>query len=134
MRQQALLEAIAAVIEGEGISPVYLRRLSSVDGREGIVVRPGPARVRAEYINGAMDVELPVRIICKRRGGAAAMADAEDVAQALTYVPLTVDGVSVEVVCGDERTRELELSDADWHVWEADATAIYRTEAKEVLK
>lgn len=133
MRIPDLLKAIRAELIRNGIEPVYLRRLSALDGREGIVVKPGTLRVLAAYINGSSDVELPVRIIVKRRSAARAMADAEDAADAADALNLlTLDaGEPVTIQCDSDRAKELELSDADWSIWEADASATYHIEPKE---
>lgn len=130
---QGVIEAMGAVLTASGLSPVHLRRLTAIDGQEGIVVRPGTLRATAEYIDGSCDVELPVRVIVKRRRAELAMAEAEDAAEALDGAVLDVGGSPVPVAAAADRARELELSDSDWNVWEADVTASYHIEGKSAL-
>lgn len=134
MRIQSLLEAMADALEAEGIGPVHLRRLSAIDGCEGVVVRPGAARVSVQYIDGSCEVQLPVRVICKRRDAMLAMAEAEDAADALGMRAIDVDGTSVAVDCDADRARELELSDSDWSVWEAGLLCSYTDKPKEATE
>lgn len=129
----AVLKAVGSALEGAGMAPVFLRRLTAIDGQEGMVVRPGPMRSVAEYIDGSRDVELPVRVIAKRRSAAEAMAGAEDAADALDGALLEAGGSEVSVSSADDRARELELSDSDWNVWEADLTASWRIKGKGVI-
>lgn len=130
---EGVLKAVGASLTAAGLEPVYLRRLTAIDGQEGVVVRPGTMRVATEYINGSCDVELPVRVIVKRRRASQAMAEAEDAADALDLRVLGVGGTEVTVAAAADRARELELSDSDWSVWEADVTASYRIEGKGLL-
>lgn len=136
MRTDDLLRAVRAALVGAGLEPVYLRRLSALDRAPegGAVVRPGALRVTAQYINGSSEVELPIRVIVKRRDASRAMAEAEDAADALSALALDVEGTGVTVSAGADRAQELELSDSDWYVWEADAVASYTIEAKEAMQ
>lgn len=127
---QGVVEAVGGVLTASGLSPVYLRRLSAVDGQEGVVVRPGTLRADVTYIDGSADVSLPLRVVVKRRSASRAMADAEDAAGTLDGLALEDGGTGVMLSAGADRARELELSDSDWSVWEADVTASWHTEGK----
>lgn len=133
MRTEDIVRAAAREVAAAGIEPVFARRLSALDRAPegGAVVRPGPLRVIAAYINGASDVELPVRVIVKRRSAARAMAEAEDAADALSLVRVEGEDGEAVITCDAERAQELELSDADWSVWEADAVASFRIQPRE---
>jgi len=125
MRVPDILRAVRDELRSAGLGPLYMRRLGALDGREGIVIRPGAARVLSRYIDGSADMEMPVRVICKRREAVRAMADAEDAADALSLAVVTAGGETAVITCEAERARELELSDAEYSVWEATATARY---------
>lgn len=117
--------AVIGVLEGAGLAPVYARRLSRMDGREGLVVRPGSVRTARRYIDGSREAVLPVRVICKRRSAADAMGDAEAATDALDGATVVVDGNAAAVEASDETVQELEYSDADWSVWMATANVYY---------
>lgn len=130
MRVEDILRAVRGELDAAGLGPLYMRRLSAVDGREGIVIKPGTVRIRNQYIDGSADAELPVRVICKRREALRAMADAEDAADALSLATADIDGRTAVITCDEDRVRELELSDAEYHVWEAVAVVQYEIEPK----
>lgn len=131
MTEADVLRAVRDELKAAGLGPLHMRRLSAIDGREGIVIRPSAPRVSAAYIDGTSEVELPVRVICKRREAVRAMADAEDAADALALVAVKVGGDALTITCGPDMARELELSDADFHIWESTATARYEIRPKE---
>lgn len=129
-----VIEAVGGSLTASGLSPVYLHRLSAVDGQEGVVVRPGTLSAQAEYIDGSADVSLPVRVIVKRRDSALAMAQAEDAAGLLDMTALTAGGSEVAFAAAADRARELELSGSGWYVWEADLTASWHIDGRGVLR
>ena len=133
MDTETLLRGVAAALSGAGIEGVALRRLGYLDGREGCVVRPEPARVALQYINGDMEVEQQVRAICKRRSAAAAMADAEDAAAAMDGLAVAGAEVVAILTCSGDMCRELELNDQDFTIWEARATARYTKKGEPAL-
>lgn len=125
MRQSDFIKAITKALRDGGMDPVFPRRLSHIDKREGIVVRPMPARSAVEYIDGTREVEQGVRVICKRREAIRAMTAADDALDILDGLRLDVGGTEVTVTCSGDRAFELELNDSDYTVWEARATALY---------
>ena len=134
MTTEEILKGVARALSEEGIEGVQVRRLSALDGREGCVVRPMPARVTSQYINGDMEVEQQVRVICKRRRAADAMSDAEDAAYAMDGLAVYGDdGGMALLACDGDMCQELELNDQEFTIWEARATARYTKKGEPTL-
>ena len=133
MTTEEILKGVARALSEEGIEGVQVRRLSALDGREGCVVRPMPARVTTQYINGDMEVEQQVRVVCKRRRAADAMSDAEDAAYAMDGLAVYgAEGMAL-LSCDGDMCQELELNDQDYTIWEARATARYTKKGEPTL-
>lgn len=122
----AIVAAVADVIEGAGISPVFERRMEAIDGQEGAVVRTGVQTTATLYIDGQADVTVPVRVLCKRRSATQAMADAEKAWDAMDGMSLDVSGIPVSIEPAGV-PFELSMDESGFSVWEADATAAYTT-------
>lgn len=134
MTTEEILRGVAQALDEAGIEGVFLRRLSYLDGREGCVVRPLPARVSVQYINGDMEVEQQVRVICKRRAASDAMSDAEDAAYVMDGLAVRgEDGGEAVLSCDGDMCQELELNDQDYTIWEARATARYTKKGEQAL-
>lgn len=132
MTTEEILRGVCSALRAEGIEAAP-RRISALDGREGCVVRPMPARVAVQYINGDMEVEQQVRVIVKRRRAADAMAAAEDAACAMDGLAIAgADGEAV-LACSGDMCQELELNDQDFTIWEARATARYTKKGEPTL-
>ena len=133
MTTEELLRGVARALSEEGVGGVQVRRLSALDGREGCVVRPMPARVATQYINGDAEVEQQVRVICKRRSAADAMSDADAATCAMDG--LVVEGADGPALlsCDGDMCQELELNDQDFTTWEARATARYTKRGEPTL-
>ena len=130
MTTEEILRGVAGALADAGISGVVLKRLSALDGAEGCVVRPQTSRVVAQYINGAADVEMQVRAVCKRRRAVDAMADAETAADVMDGLVIRGESGAAVLACSGDVCSELELNDNDYTIWEARATALYRKEAE----
>lgn len=122
----AIVAAAADAVEAAGVTPVYERRMSALDGAEGAVVRVGPQGVVTQYINGQADVAQPLRVLCKRRSASEAVADAERAWDALDGLAVDAGGTFVSVRATGTPT-ELSLDDSGYSIWEVDATALYTT-------
>lgn len=122
---QDLLKVVRQELVDSGLPNVLIRRLSELDKREGVCIRTGVARVRNAYIDGSKDMELPLRIVCKRRSAAEALGNAEDVIDALDGVAFTIGTDVVVMACDGDATQEIELNDSGYYAWEADVTAYY---------
>jgi len=122
----AIVAAVADVIEGAGIAPVFERRMEAIDGQEGAVVRTGVQTTATLYIDGQAAVTVPVRVLCKRRSATQAMADAEKAWDAMDGMSLDVSGIPVSMEPSGV-PFELSMDESGFSVWEADATAAYTT-------
>jgi hypothetical protein len=122
----AIVSAVADVVEGAGVSPVYERRLQAIDGQEGAVVRTGAQTTAALYIDGQADVRVPVRVLCKRRSATQAMTDAEKAWDAMDGMSLAVSGIPISIEPSGV-PFELSIDESGFSVWEADAAAAYTT-------
>lgn len=126
MRTSEIVDAVARALRSEGVDPVYPRRLSALDGREGVVVRTLAPRVAAEYIDGTCDRVQPLQVISKRRKAADAMRDVEDAEDSLFGSSLAVGGVEVTLTRPSDLAQELELNESGWFAWETTVDASYR--------
>ena len=118
-----VVRAVCAELEAAGLSPVHPRRMSAVDGSEGVVVRATPTTVRAEYIDGTVDLSCTVTVWCKYRGVERAMGAAEDAAEALWGSVADAGGVPVALSQMGSGPSESELTDAQFSVWSVSARA-----------
>ena len=132
MTTEELIRGVCAALGAEGIEAMP-RRISALDGREGCVVRPMPARVSVQYINGDMEVEQQVRVIVKRRKAAEAMSAAEDAACAMDGLVVAGREGDAALSCSGDMCQELELNDQDFTIWEARATARYTKKGEPTL-
>ena len=117
--------AVCGALEAAGLSPVYPRRMSAVDGAEGVVVRSTPATVRAEYIDGTVDLSCTVTVWCKFRGAERAMGAAEDAMEALWGSTVDAGGVAVSLSQMGGGPGESELTDSGFSVWSVSASAAW---------
>lgn len=118
-----VVRAACAALEAAGLSPVYPRRMSAVDGSEGVVVRATPTVVRAEYIDGTVDLSCTLTAWCKFRGVERAMGAAEDTMEALWGVSLDAGGTTVALSQMGSGPSESELTDSGFSVWAISARA-----------
>ena len=133
MTTEEILKGVAQALVEDGIEDVFVCRLSALGKREGCIVRPMPARVTTQYINGDMEVEQQVRVICKRRSAADAMSDAEDAAYAMDGLAVYGEEGMALLSCDGDMCQELELNDQDFTIWEARATARYTKKGEPAL-
>lgn len=124
--ESAIVSACADALEAAGIAPVYERRLSAVDGSEGVVVRIGPQGVLTQYIDGRAEVRQPLRVLCKRKAASKAMSDAEGAWDAMDGLVVSAGGVTACIEASGT-PFELSIDDSAYSIWEADATASYMT-------
>lgn len=132
MTTEELLRGVVAALRSAGIDAAP-RRISALDGREGVVVRPMPARVAVQYINGDMEVEQQVRVIVKRRSAVEAMSTAEDAAEAMDGLAVGGAGGAAVLGVSADMCQELELNDQEFTIWEARATARYTRKGEPAL-
>ena len=118
-----VVRAACSALESVGLSPVYPRRMSVVDGSEGVVVRSTPTTVRAEYIDGTVDLSCTLTAWCKYRGVERAMGAAEDAMEALWGAVVDAGGVAVSLSQMGSGPSESELTDAQFSVWTVSARA-----------
>ena len=118
-----VVRAACAALEAAGLSPVYPRRMSAVDRSEGVVVRATPTVVRAEYIDGTVDLSCTLTAWCKFRGVERAMGAAEDAMEALWGVSLDAGGTTVALSQMGSGPSESELTDSGFSVWAISARA-----------
>lgn len=118
-----VVAAACAALEAAGLSPVYPRRMSAVDRSEGVVVRATPTVVRAEYIDGTVDLSCTLTAWCKFRGEERAMGAAEDAMEALWGSVLDAGGAAVSLSQMGSGPGESELSGDGFYVWAVSARA-----------
>lgn len=118
-----VVRAACAALEAAGLSPVYPRRMSAVDRSEGVVVRATPTVVRAEYIDGTVDLSCTLTAWCKFRGVERAMGAAEDAMEALWGSVLDAGGTPVALSQMGSGPSESELTDSGFSVWAISARA-----------
>lgn len=118
-----VVRAACEALEAAGLSPVYPRRMSAVDRAEGVVVRATPTVVRAEYIDGTVDLSCTLTAWCKFRGEERAMGAAEDAMEALWGSMLDAGGVAVAISQMGSGPGESELTGDGFYVWSVSARA-----------
>lgn len=125
MNTNDFLLSVRKVLTDAGKQNVLIRRLSELDKREGVCVRSSTERVCNAYIDGSSDMELPLRIFCKRRAASDALTDAEDIADILDGMVLLVGSEVVVIERGESTTQEVELNDSGFYTWEVNMTCYY---------
>lgn len=113
-------EQAVAYIKEHGYDDVYLRRLDSMTGREGIVVRRLPSTVQGRSYSGARTLHYLYQVIVRRRSEREAIEQAEELANLLDLAPLQSANGSFALVQQEIYTpaQELTLSESGFYAYE----------------
>ena len=115
-----LPEQAVAFLKAHGYKDVYLKRLDSMTGREGIIIRRLPSTVQGRSYSGARTLHYLYQVIVRSRSEREALEKAEDLANLLDLAPLQSKNGSFAMVQQEIYTppQELTLSESGFYATE----------------
>jgi hypothetical protein len=121
-----LVDVAVDFLQSKGYSDTVKRRLDSLTGREGIVVRRQPSTVTNRYQDRGKGISYIYQVVVRRRDEQLAMEQCSAIAALLEEATLESINGTYRFIGSEVYTepQELELEDDGFYAWEARIEAL----------